>query len=279
MVLTENQKNKFYNNGFLKIKNFYDVKNEILPIQKSIHQIIDFVIKRHSLDITREPFNGNNFDNKFQELVALDEAFGAEIYDLTKQIPSFIRLISSKKSEDIICLLRNTDAVGIGQKSYGIRIDRPFDKKFRAHWHQEFIFQPQSMDGIIFWTPLLSVQKEIGPLIICSGSHKEGLCIYDKNKYDSEKSGAYTIGIYDERNVVSKFKKIHLECEPGDLIIMDFLTIHQSGLNVSNRSRWSIQSRFFNFNEKVGAKIGWKASITAGSDVEKIFPRNFVEKL
>ena len=279
MILTENQKKEFFENGFLIIKNFYDVENEILPIQKSIYQIIDFVIARHSLDITREPFKGHNFDNNFQELIALDESFGAEIYDLTKQIPSFIRLISSKKAEDVICLLRNTNAPGIGQASYGIRIDNPLDEKFRAHWHQEFIFQPQSMDGIIFWTPLLTVSKEMGPLNVCLGSHKDGLCIYDKTKYDSKKSGAYTIGIHDEKNIVSKYKKYHLECEPGDLIIMDFLTIHQSGLNDSNRSRWSVQSRFFNFKEKIGAKIGWKASVTAGSDVEKIFPENFVEKL
>ena len=56
MILTENQKKEFFENGFLIIKNFYDVENEILPIQKSIYQIIDFVIERHSVDITRESF-------------------------------------------------------------------------------------------------------------------------------------------------------------------------------------------------------------------------------
>lgn len=63
---------------------------------------------------------------------------------------------------------------------------------------------------------------------------------------------------------------------PGDLILMDFLTIHQSGFNVSDRSRWSIQSRFFSFNDQIGSEIGWKASITSGSDVEKIFSENFI---
>ena len=57
---------------------------------------------------------------------------------------------------------------------------------------------------------------------------------------------------------------------------MDFLTIHGSGENRSERSRWSIQSRFFNFSDPVGMKIGWKASITAGTEVETLFPDNFV---
>jgi hypothetical protein len=106
-----------------------------------------------------------------------------------------------------------------------------------------------------------------------------GLCAYNKGAAYAQKAGAYKIGILNDQKVAAKYKQGAPLTEPGDLIVMDYLTIHQSGFNVSNRSRWSIQSRFFNFREQNGMRIGWKASVTAGTDIENIFPEHFVEEL
>lgn len=276
-LLNDQQKKEFFESGVVVIKNFYDVESEIRPIQKAIYQIIGLVMQRHSVSIVRDPFEGDNFDAGYLELIAINRDFGGEVYDLVKQIPSFLRLIASTKTEQLFCHLRNTDAPGIGASSYGIRIDNPFEEKFRSHWHQEFIVQPQSMDGIVFWTPLLQVTADMGPVIVCPKSHRDGLCVYSKSKAYANKIGAYKIGINDEDAVVARYDKIAPLTSPGDLILMDFLTIHQSGFNISHRSRWSIQSRFFNYKEETGMRIGWKASVTAGTDVEKIFPDNFTE--
>ena len=276
-VIDDRQKKEFFENGVVVIKNFYDLESEILPIQKAIYQIIGLVMQRHSVSIIRDPFEGGNFDAGYMQLIAINRDFGGEVYDLIKQIPSFLRLIASKKAEQLFCHLRSTDAPGIGANSYGIRIDNPYEDKFRSQWHQEFLFQPQSLDGIVFWTPLLPITADIGPVIVCSKSHKDGLCVYSKSKAYANKIGAYTIGIKDEDAVVVRYNKIAPLISPGDLILMDFLTIHQSGLNTSHRSRWSIQSRFFNYEDETGMRIGWKASVTAGTDVKKIFPDNFTE--
>lgn len=276
-LLNDQQKKEFFESGVVVIKNFYDVESEIRPIQKAIYQIIGLVMQRHSVSIVRDPFEGDNFDAGYLELIAINRDFGGEVYDLVKQIPSFLRLIASTKTEQLFCHLRNTDAPGIGAASYGIRIDNPYEDQFRSQWHQEFLFQPQSLDGIVFWTPLLQVTADMGPVIVCPKSHKDGLCVYSKSKAYANKIGAYKIGINDEDAVVARYDKIAPLTSPGDLILMDFLTIHQSGFNTSHRSRWSIQSRFFNYKEETGMRIGWKASVTAGTDVEKIFPDNFTE--
>lgn len=275
-VINHDQKQQFEHDGVLVIKGFYDVKREITPIQKHIYEIIGLIAKRHGISIQRPPFEGCNFDASYLDIIKNDRNLGAEVYDLVKQIPSFIRLISSKKVEALFCDLRGTDMAGIGAGSYGIRIDNPHEEQFRSHWHQEFVFQPQSMDGIVFWTPLVPITRDLGPVIVCPGSHKNGLCVYTRHGTHANKSGSYQIGLNNETEVVKQYNHIAPLTVPGDLIIMDFLTIHQSGFNISNRSRWSIQSRFFNFNEPTGIEIGWKASITAGSDVEKIFPKNFI---
>lgn len=262
--------------GISVLRGFYDVEREIRPLQDAIYQIIGLVAQRHGIPLSREPFLGDNFDCGYIDLIATDRAFGAEIYDLIKQIPAFIRLISSADSEHLFCELRDTDFAGIGAASYGIRIDNPMEEAFRSHWHQEFMFQPQSIDGMVLWTPLVEMTPDMGPVIACVGSHKDGLCQYTKNGANANKQGAYKIGIHNDNEIASRYDQIAPLLKPGDLIIMDFLTIHQSGFNVSRRSRWSIQSRFFNFNDPIGMKIGWKASVTAGSDIEGIFPNNFI---
>jgi ectoine hydroxylase-related dioxygenase (phytanoyl-CoA dioxygenase family) len=274
-MLSDEQRMQFERDGFCVIRQFHDVEKEILPIQRAIYEIIDLVAKRHGETLVREPFRGENFDSGYSGLIAKNRAYGAEVYDLVKQIPAFLRLICSPVSEQLFSELRGSGFPGIGAASYGIRIDNPAEEQYRSNWHQEFLYQPQSIDGVVFWTPLVRMTPDIGPVIICAGSHKDGLCLYSKSAYGS-KSGAYKVGIHQVEQVVARYKQVAPLSEPGDLILMDFLTIHQSGFNASNRSRWSVQSRFFNFQDPMGMKVGWKASVTAGTDIEAIFPENFV---
>ena len=263
--------------GYLLIKNFFDFEQDIAPIQEAIYAVIGLVAKRHGISLNREPFNKDNFDNGYNDLLAIDRSYASEIYDLVKQIPSFLRLISHQKSDDLYREIRETNISGIGIGSYGIRIDNPSEDKFKSHWHQEFLFQPQSIDGLVFWTPLLPVTKDMGPVIILPKSHKDGLCIYSRPAKYAGKVGAYQIGIYDEDEVVSKYNQVAPLTEPGDLLLMDFLTIHGSGINRAIHSRWSIQNRFFNYEDPTGLQIGWKGSITGETQVEKVFPDNFIE--
>ena len=275
-MLSIENKIAFERDGYFIIPQFHNLEKEIRPIQYSIYRIINLVANRHRIKLDRQPFDGDNFDNGFLELIKINRTYGAEIYDLVKEIPAFLRLICTPASEQLFCDLRKTSFAGIGTASYGIRIDNPKEEKYRSQWHQEFLFQPQSIDGLVFWTPLIEITPEIGPVIICSGSHKNGLCKYTKNDKYSNKSGPYKISIQQEESVVAQFKKIAPLSKPGDLIVMDFLTIHQSGFNISNRARWSVQSRFFNFMDPIGMQIGWKGSVTSGVNIEEIFPENFV---
>ena len=276
-LLSDEHRADIVQHGVVVIRQFFDVEKEIRPIQLAIYQIIGLVMERHGLSIERQPFAGDNFDAGYAELIRADRKFGGEVYDLVKQIPAFLRLISSARSEQLFCELRGSDLAGIGAASYGIRIDNPFEEQFRSQWHQEFLFQPQSMDGVVMWTPLVPIKPDMGPVIVCLESHKDGLCTYCKSSPYEQKSGAYKIGIRNDEQVAGRYQQVAPLTEPGDLIVMDYLTIHQSGFNVSDRSRWSIQSRFFNFREATGKRIGWKASVTAGTDIETIFPEYFVE--
>src|SRR6056297_1892442 len=131
----------FAENGYLLLPGFHDVASEIAPIQKGIYDIIGLVAERHGVALDRPDFHPDTFDAGYTGLIAENRALGGEIYDLVKQIPAFLRLISSQRSDDLFRELRGTSCSGIGTASYGIRIDNPHEDRFRSHWHQEFLYQ------------------------------------------------------------------------------------------------------------------------------------------
>ena len=257
--ISEKQIEEFREKGVLVIKSFYDLKEEIEPIQLAIWRIIGLLIKKYNLDIVQREFSPATFDFGYRELIAKNRSYGAEVYDAIKQIHAFVHYVSLKKNETLFNSIRNTDNCGISAQGYGIRIDNPNEEKYRSLWHYEYRDQFRSTDGIVFWSPLVPITKELGPVQICPKSHKDGLRRSYLNDIDNpEKTGAYALRLENEEELIRKYGIIDPLSEPGDLVIMDFLTIHSSGKNIGNRSRWSMQFRYFSFDHPSGINIGWK---------------------
>ena len=76
----------------------------------------------------------------------------------------------------------------------------------------------------------------------------------------------------NKEKLISSYEQIDPLSGLGDLIIMDFLTLHCSGFNISQQSRWSIQFRYFNYKEPTGVQIEWKGAFAEGIDFSKIHP-------
>ena len=200
------------------------------------------------------------------------------VYDAVKQIPAFIRLVASARHEAVVCQLRGTDLAGVAGGGFGIRIDNPGEEKFRAGWHQDYPSQIRSLDGLVFWSSLVPMTLELGPVEFCVGSHKDGLAPVRESDADNpDKTGAYGLTLADEGERVAKYEKAAPLTQAGDLVLVDFLTLHRSGENRANRSRWSMQMRWFNFAEPTGKRLGWPGSFAAGNDLRAVHPDLVVE--
>ncbi len=112
--------------------------------------------------------------------------------------------------------------------------------------------------------------KSLGPVDVCPGSHKEGILKASMGKGST--NSAYSLELINEEYYVNKYEVISPLLKIGDLIIIDWLTLHRSGKNISDRSRWTMQMRYFNFNNEQAIKLGWCGSYAAGIDVSKIHP-------
>jgi hypothetical protein len=277
--LTDEQVRQFQHDGFLLIEDFYDSKTIIEPIQRGAYDIIGLVAMQHGVELQRRPFDPENFDDGFMQLIAADRRLGSIVYDAVKQLAPFVRLTASPDNEAIFKQLRSTDTVGIAGGGSGIRIDIPGEEKYRAAWHQEYPAQFRSLDGLVFWSGLRRVTPELGPVDICVGSQREGLInVFNENEGDFGRSGAYALRLAGEEKIISRYDRVQPLAKPGDVLIMDFLTVHASGFNRSTHPRWSMQLRYFNFAEPTGRQIDWSGSFAAGVAIQDVHPGLLVSK-
>jgi len=205
-------------------------------------------------------------------LIAANRSWGGEVYDAVKQIPAFMALASSRRNVELFEKLRLGSVAGVAAGGFGIRIDNPNDEGFRALWHQEFPAQLRSIDGLVYWSDLLPITVDMGPVEIAEGSHIQGPVPVYEDDGGIGKTGAYSLRLDREQEILAKYKKISPLLNPGDLLVMDFLTLHQSGINLSDRPRWSMQFRYFNFNDPVGIYISLKGSVAAGAMFQDLLP-------
>ncbi len=272
-VLSAEQVKAFHRDGVLVVPSFFDTRADIEPIQRGIHHIIGLLLAKYDLGIRQPPFAPETFDSGYQELIAHDRRIGGEVYDAVKQIPAFIRLVVHPANDAVLRQLRAGGEPGVAAGGYGIRIDNPSEERFRAVWHQDYPAQLRSPDGLVLWSPLLAVTEEMGPVQFCVGSHHDGpVPVLTRDPKNPDKTGAYALILLDEAERVARYPHIAPLTKPGDLVIIDFLAIHQSGWNRSKRSRWSVQLRYFNFNSPGGIQIGWCGSFAAGVELADVHP-------
>ncbi|MEQ8480931.1 MAG: phytanoyl-CoA dioxygenase family protein [Hoeflea sp.] len=277
MQLNETQLQEFAHNGFLVIQNFYDA-DDVAAVQTGIHAIIGQVMARHGIEDTRPPLTSETFDAGYMDLIRTNRRWGGEIYDLVKEIPAFNRLIAHRAHEELMRQLRPGAIPGLSSGGSGIRIDNPNEDKFRAMWHQEYPAQLKSPDGLVFWSPLISVTEDLGPVVFCPGSHREGplpVCLADPE--NAGRSGAYALKFAGEEKLLARYDKVAPLSSPRDLVVLDFLVLHASGYNRSDRPRWSMQFRYYNLANPVGRGHGWSGSYAAGVDFRTVHPELFVE--
>ena len=271
--ITDEMRADFERDGFIILRDFFDLAASIEPIQQGIHSIIGRVLERAGMDDQRGAFDPAHFDEYYQAIIAKDRSLGGLVYDAVKQIPAFMRLCAHPDLETLFRALRPGSLPGLAAGGYGIRIDNPNEERFRAPWHQEYPAQLRSLNGLVYWAPLVEVTELIGPVKIAIGSHKGGpIPVYTKDPNNPEKAGAYALILQDEASLVARYEQAAPLTRPGDLVVMDFLVLHASGRNVGDRSRWSMQLRYFDFNEPTGTRYGWKGSFASGVDFATIHP-------
>jgi len=157
-------------------------------------------------------------------------------YDQLRSIPEVVGLCNHT-------ILRNiAQRAGIKFPSLAvrpiIRADMPFDPKWDFPPHQDYVYNQGSLNSITIWTPLQDIEKDLGPLEIIPGSHLDGK-VLTKSK------------LVKDANLA---EYIQVPLKVGQMLVFSQFLHHISGINISNKIRFSLQMRYNDIQSKEWGK-------------------------
>lgn len=212
--------------GLLLIKNL--VKEEVLQIKKEMMDALDVFCRR-------EETTDQKIISLFKE--KKDSFLGWT--NVCHNLFSLHRLASSKKIEKV--LIENGIKKPIINTRPLISLSCKQIAEKESYWkvaeHQDWPSTRGSLNGVTIWIPLVDVDRNLGALEVCKGSHLNGLqehiieCVPIIKNYDKE------------------FQSIPMEV--GDVLIFNYFTVHKSGENLfKDKIRWSAHLRYDDAAEK-----------------------------
>ena len=91
-------------------------------------------------------------------------------------------------------------------------------------------------------------------------------------KHNKKRNTAATTSIDEVDRYVAQFDETSIDTTPGDVLVLNGLTLHRSQHNHSDRTRWSLQLRYLNFLDETGRRIGWRSGMITNADVSDVHP-------
>jgi phytanoyl-CoA hydroxylase len=234
----------FKKDGYLIERNIFDFE-EMEDLFMTFYSICFNCALRNQIKNNYQPISTVSFPENLKDLDLLlldivNEKKGllGEVYDTFSYSMSFLRFITSKKTENLI-----RELLGTNQKDalYGfsnrMRIDPPGDERRTYGWHQEVFYNIPYSNFIQTWSPIMrNTTSQNGTLEVKKGSHKEGIAKQSWNEVE----GRVTQIIVDTK-ITDKYETTVLEMNLGDLLIFDSHLIHKSGHNsTKDETRFSL---------------------------------------
>jgi hypothetical protein len=265
-----NLRDQFVQDGFIIVEGF--VPQSVLEeIKLEILQLIKLMFQQESPALLRDlDFNdSSNLDEAFLKLRQFNPQLTSKIYAASKKLPSIAQFVTSDAHLELARKLIGSKNVAFSDRGWGLRIDYPNDVKYATPLHQDIHTQLGSTDGIVIWIPLTDVKKDMGPLIFYPNSDNLGILKVKKIDNDSKSTD---LEIEINPTVLAEYRELQPEVKAGTAVVINYLLLHKSGSNFSNKCRWSILSRRFNFEDKVAIARGWHGGIQEGYRFEDVYP-------
>ena len=239
MSSSDQIREKFRESGYFIAKSIISEK-KINAVLETIFRIYFKYNPSSKLRDLQEPWNSDLFHEEIIKFRKSDPKRFSLLYDSTQTSVSIMELLTSeliaKYSANLLDTKNNELCITEGM----IRMDAPGDKRNIAGWHQEISYLRNN--GLVIWIPLSDITPDLGPLQVCPKSHHEGELKVVQNK--NLPGDASTVSV-DEvgPEYIAKYSIMDVEIKKGDVLFFDTELFHRSGVNTSNRMRFSCQIR------------------------------------
>ena len=231
-------------------KNGYAILKNIVPppridaLLENIYKLYRKYSTDYEFDESEDPWKSEMFHKKLIEFRKKDPKLFGAIYDSLKTSLTLTQLVSDDVIVNNVAKFLNVDPSDVSISEPMCRLDVPNDKRNALEWHQERSFFPQNRDGLhslVCWIPLTSVTEEMGAIHISPESHTGGLITSAQNEKKSELS---TRQISVPEEYIKKYEDLVVPVDAGDVVFFNMLLYNRSGINISDKVRFAVQSRF-----------------------------------
>jgi len=239
MSSSDQIREKFRENGYFIAKSIISEK-KINAVLETIFRIYFKYNPSSKLRDLQEPWNSDLFHEEIIKFRKSDPKRFSLLYDSTQTSASIMELLTSeliaKYSASLLDTKNNELCITEGM----IRMDAPGDKRNIAGWHQEISYLRNN--GLVIWIPLSDITPDLGPLQVCPKSHHEGELKVVQNK--NLPGDVSTVSVDEVApEYIAKYSIMDVEIKKGDVLFFDTELFHRSGVNTSNRMRFSCQIR------------------------------------
>jgi hypothetical protein len=230
--------------GFIVVPGLYraDDIDRIMAVLYKLYR--KFAPEDDALDAVPRPWSDLRFDQKMLALRrAQPQVFGA-LYDSMQGSAIFQQFSSDNRALRIAAELLGDAPEHMAVSGSLFRMDPPQDGRNSLRWHQDRTYFPQNFDGlngVVYWVAMRDVPMELGPLVVCAGSHREGIAalkITDKRDYVTTEQREI------DPDHVSRYEQRSVPVDRGDVVVMNMNTFHRSGTNTSAQFRFSALWRY-----------------------------------
>ena len=220
----------------------FAVLKDVIPqirvdaLRAEVEDIFRPILRKHAIDGAEA--KGQRFEDA---LVSLFSQNLSEYLAAAKATQSSPALHALGASEPIIEIVR---AFGIAQPLIAVRpVTHILSESLkvpggyhRTPPHQDWRSVQGSLDAIVVWLPLVSVDRGFGALEVIPGSHLGGLLPTRRDPFGN---------VIDEKDIdLNGF--IPVEVEPGDAVVFSMFTVHRTGAERRAGIRWAVSLRYNN---------------------------------
>lgn len=251
-------------------------ESDLEPVIHEVRQLIDMRMKVAGLADATDSDGMTRFDDGFRALNELDRRHGGVIYQACPRLTALHSLSVHPALVNMSKVLMSTDMI-VSSNSKAIRIDQPNEDTYLFQWHQDYPYNLDSEDGLVYWLPLHDVDQLNGYLAIAPQSHKRGLLpVTMSDPSNSGNNRAKTIDIA-EKGIVEEFEHVNVGVKKGDVLVFSTMLLHASNPNRSTRSRWTIQIRHGNYRHPQAIKRNWPGNLKEGPRFDEVYSEYVVQ--
>ena len=234
----ENICKNFEKDGFVVLSKFLN-KAKIKIIFSQLNELINI-----SLDaVNPNPKKKLTLDEKYIFLQKKNPKLKSHFYDSIRFIDSINGISNSKKLTNIAKKILNEKTMFVGPSQ--IRIDHVDDPYFLPQ-HQEL--GQMSTKLVLFYMPLVNLNKKSGGLFIRPKTHKLGFVHYKGCNKEAKAAGHGRQKIIDElfsKPALCKYKSRYINLNAGDAVIFHNYLFHGTLPNLNKKKiRWVYLVRF-----------------------------------